>query len=580
VLSVSADPLSPERGTYRFTQQMLRQVAYDTLSRRDRKARHLQAAAHLRTAFPGDGEEVTDIIAHHYLDALNAMPEAPDAGLIGEQAIAALVRAAERADRTGAPALAAANYAAAAQLTPADTANEQLTAAALWEHAADAALTSAEFATAVQHADRARGCFLQPGDYRAAARAQAIAGQALRRWGHHAQAREQLTAAVEVLRADPDTDTVRALEELAALEMYAGSPDADRLTSEALALSQALGTGTGQLTGLFTTRGVYHGMSGRHPQAVAYFREAARLAAQVGDNVRLGVVLLNLSEALAFTDPAAAADAAGTAAGHLRRAGARDHLSFAITNLAHVLLLLGDWDTAERELSQAVDSGELAGIDYLPCYLGWLAALRGDADTAETMLGGLRDLQASEDPQDKAKISIAEAFTAAARRQPGEALRRARDTLSHVGALGISHEGPCWAWPLAARAAHDLGDTTATGELLALLDSYQPGYLAPMLRAERDLTRARLADHRGDPDAAASFAAAIAGVREHGTPYHLAHGLLDHAQQLSRRGDADAAAAAAGEARDIARRLCCQPLLDRAEVISADPGLMRLAPSQ
>ena len=37
VLSVSADPLSPERGSYQFAQEMLRQVAYDTLSRRDRK---------------------------------------------------------------------------------------------------------------------------------------------------------------------------------------------------------------------------------------------------------------------------------------------------------------------------------------------------------------------------------------------------------------------------------------------------------------------------------------------------------------------------------------------------------------
>src|SRR5262249_59274104 len=111
------------------------------------------------------------------------------------------------------------------------------------------------------------------------------------------------------------------------------------------------------------------------------------------------------------------------------------------------------------------------GIDYPPCYRGWLAALRGDADPAETMLGALRDLQASEDPQDKAKISIAEAFTAAARRQSGGALRHARDTLSHVDALGITHECLCWAWPLAARTAHDLGDTTAIGELLALLDS-------------------------------------------------------------------------------------------------------------
>ena len=50
---------------------------------------------------------------------------------------------------------------------------------------------------------------------------------------------------------------MRALEQLGALEVFAGSPDADRLTTEALTLGQALDVGTGQLAGLFTTRGIY-----------------------------------------------------------------------------------------------------------------------------------------------------------------------------------------------------------------------------------------------------------------------------------------------------------------------------------
>jgi predicted ATPase len=116
VLSVSADPLSPERGSYRFAQQMLRQGAYHTLSRRDRKTRHLAVAVHLRAAFAGDGEEVTDVIARHHLDALDAVPGDPDTGQIRALGAATLVRAAQRATRTGSPALAAANYAAAAEL--------------------------------------------------------------------------------------------------------------------------------------------------------------------------------------------------------------------------------------------------------------------------------------------------------------------------------------------------------------------------------------------------------------------------------------------------------------------------------
>ena len=222
VLAISADPLSPERGSYQFTQQMLRQVAYDTLSRRDRRTRHLKVAAHLRAAFPGDGEEVTDVIASHYLDALHAIPDDPDTGQIRGHAITALTRAAERAERTGAPARAATAYATAAHLTQTGHPGKQQGAAALWEHAADAAASSADYAAATQHASCARELYFQAGHVRAAARAQATAGSALRLGGRHAEAREQLTAAVDVLRTDPDVDTVRALGRLAMLEVMAG----------------------------------------------------------------------------------------------------------------------------------------------------------------------------------------------------------------------------------------------------------------------------------------------------------------------------------------------------------------------
>jgi predicted ATPase len=575
VLSVSADPLSPEQGSYRFAQNMLRQVAYDTLSRRDRKARHLKVAAHLSAAFPGDGEEVSDVIARHYLDALDAVPGDADAGEIRGQAIAALIRAAERAGRTGAPALAATSYATSAQLTQADTGGGQQTAAAaLWEHAAGASLANADWAAAVEYADYAGDLYQQCGEFRAAARAQAIAGRALRLRRRHVQAREQLTAAVAVLRADPDTDTVQALGELARLEVFAGSPGADALSAEALTLGQALAVDDGTLADLFTTRGNCHNHAERRPQAASYFREAARLATQAGEGARLGIALLNLADAINGTDPAAGAEAARDAARHSRQAGDRDHLALAVVNLAQAVLMTGDWDVAEAELAQAINADGLAGREVLASYQAWLAALRGDAPAAQAALAGLTDLPASEDPQDKANIAVAEAFTAAACRQPAAALRHARAALDQAGVLGISHEYSRWAWPLAARAAHDVADTaTATG-LLAMLDGYQPGQLAPMLHAERDLARARLTASVGGPAADAAFTAAIAGLRRHSTPYHLAHGLLDQAEHLLRRDDNEAAVAAIVEARDIARRLRCQPLGDRAaDLLPAEPRI-------
>jgi tetratricopeptide (TPR) repeat protein len=575
VLSVSADPLSPERGSYRFSQQMLRQVAYDTLSRRDRKARHLKVAVHLHAAFPGDGEEVTDVIARHYLDALEAVPGDPDASQIRAQAISALIRAGERAERTGSPARAAASYSAAAELRLADPASGaeaaagQPSAGVLWERAAEAAETNSDWARAIELAGRAHGYHLADGHARSAARARAIAGRALSYWGRLAEAREQLTAAVEVLRADPDIDTVRGLRSLASVEAAAGSAVADGLSTEALTLGQALGVGDRELSELLRARGYYLTKTNRRSEAAAYYRESARLADQAGDSRNLGTALLNLADIVVATDPRTAAETARAAAGHLRRAGNRSALAVTIGNLAEALMMLGDWDTAEAELAQAADSDALGDDEFLTSSRAWLAALRGDVPAAQAALAGLTDLRASEDSQDTGMVSLVEGFTAAARLQPQAALRHARTALADIGTLGISHDCVRWTWPLAARAAHELRDTATTGELLALLAASPPGYLPPMLRAERDLTLARLAAADHDPSATPTFATAINSLRELSTPYHLAHGLLDQAQHLLSLPDPDpdpdaAAAAAVDEARTIATRLRCQPLLDRA----------------
>ena len=53
VFSVQADPRSPERGQYSFLQDLLKRVAYDTLAKAERKARHLAAAAHLVAGIRG-----------------------------------------------------------------------------------------------------------------------------------------------------------------------------------------------------------------------------------------------------------------------------------------------------------------------------------------------------------------------------------------------------------------------------------------------------------------------------------------------------------------------------------------------
>jgi len=89
------------------------------------------------------------------------------------------------------------------------------------------------------------------------------------------------------------------------------------------------------------------------------------------------------------------------------------------------------------------------------------------------------------------------------------------------------------------------------------------GRWRPLLRRLR-----RPRGGNGDTAAAASFTGAIISLREQSTPYHLAHGLLDQAGYLLAAGDVEAATAAIEEARDIAERLRCQPLLDRAAALT------------
>src|SRR5436190_2448370 len=97
VFAFDDSELSPERGQYKFLQALLRTIAYRTLSRRDRKARHLAAARHLEQAAGSEAGEIAEVLATHYLDAARADPDAADAPKIREAALKTLAEAGRRA---------------------------------------------------------------------------------------------------------------------------------------------------------------------------------------------------------------------------------------------------------------------------------------------------------------------------------------------------------------------------------------------------------------------------------------------------------------------------------------------------
>ncbi len=101
ILTVDLDPRSSERGQLRFVQALLRGVSYDSLSRRDRKARHLAVVDHL-AGLP-EAEAISGVLVEHVLDAAAAVPDDPDVPALRDRAVALLEQAARHAADVGAP---------------------------------------------------------------------------------------------------------------------------------------------------------------------------------------------------------------------------------------------------------------------------------------------------------------------------------------------------------------------------------------------------------------------------------------------------------------------------------------------
>ena len=390
---------------------------------------------------------------------------------------------------------------------------------------------------------------------------------ALGRAGRGAEGRKEVAAALEVLREGPDVDTVEALVNASVLHTLTRGDlaEAQRLTTEALALAQALDTGLGSQARLFIAKGHAASWTNRVIEAESAYQTAVRLAERAGDLGNLALAQLNLSDCLAPVDPRGAAEAARSAATHARRTGTADLLAYALGNLSIALVEVGEWDEALAVLSSFGEGGSLAHPALQRC-AGVVAGLRGDADGAASAVLALSSVTVGDDIQALAGLGLLRALAAAAAGDEREALTRSAEVLTYRDELAIRHETERWAWPVAARAARTLGDTDTAHRLVSMLDSYPIGHLPPILRAQRKLVAALLAAV-GEPAAATAAAPAVRDavgtLREVGNPYHLAHGLIDLAEVLARAGEGGVDAALA-EARAIGAQLRCPPLLERA----------------
>jgi class 3 adenylate cyclase/tetratricopeptide (TPR) repeat protein len=560
VLGVQADPRSPEHGQYGFLQDLVRRVAYDTLSRRERRARHLAAAEQIGSSY-GSEEEAVEVIASHYVAAYEAAPDADDSARIKEKARETLVRAGEHAASLAASAEARRYYERAAELTedPVERAGLLVEAGTMAgrAHGAEGAKPLLEAALAL---------YDEAGDTHGAARASMRVGRFLLFTDDREEALALLERAYEVISTEePGQDLADLASALARVYWYSGQIDLAAERAElSLDIAETLVVPTSLVSALLAKAFVAYSRA-HDAESFALLKHALEVSLEhdLFDQASRCYFLLSdrsfrhdrYREALAYLDNSLAL---------ARRVGDRPYEWGVLAERCYPLLMLGEWDeviaTREGFTQEQIDAGGVvlsmlqAGIEVY--------AHRGELDEARMLLSQFARLERSTDLQDRAAHLGA---VAALRRMEGrleEALAAGLATLELVPTLGERQQDVKHAIVDALEAALGLGDDAHADQLFAFVDAIPPAKRSTYLGAHVQRIRARLAQDEGGFDAAGSR------FRELGSPFPLAVTLLDRAEAL---GDEEARA----EAVEIFERLRATPWLERAS--SARRGAEALA---
>ena len=206
VLAVRADPRSPERGQYGFLQDLVRQVAYETLSRRDRKDLHLKVAAYMEMAFGTEQDEIVEVLASHYLEAYREVPDSDDSAAIKERARRMLTRAGERAASLGAAEEAQGYFERAI-----DLAASALERADLEDRAGVMAWRRGLVHSANERFESARAAFVEAGEQRRAAGVEVHLADIAVAQGQLKAGAARLRAAYEVISYTEPDETIATL---------------------------------------------------------------------------------------------------------------------------------------------------------------------------------------------------------------------------------------------------------------------------------------------------------------------------------------------------------------------------------
>jgi class 3 adenylate cyclase/tetratricopeptide (TPR) repeat protein len=580
VLGFQSDPRSPERGQYGFLQDLVKRVAYETLSRRDRKALHLAAARYLEGSWTGEQEDVVEIVAHHYTQAYQAAPDAPDATELRTSARNALIRAGERAASLAANEEAQGYFDRALEL--ADDPADQATIA---ERAGEMAAAAARKDAARERFDRAIERFNAAGLSHAAARVSAKLAELL--WLQFIridEAVELMESSLAVLAGDePDQDVAALMAQAGRLHYFRGELDeAGRWTDSALVAAEAQ-LYPWVLSQALNTKSLILRARGRSEEARALLRHALYLAEEHDIPDALSRALFNLADELANRDEFQQALELDLRNRELARLiGDQTAIGMAQIHLVFDYMGLGRWD-AVMELLAAVplpeDAPEQEPVVVF-MHSGAINVLvnRGELDEAERVLRALERLADPSDFQDRLFRHMARSIIHKARGRLEEALSEAEESLLTKEGLGFR----AMAFPLTHTidVAIDLGREERAEELLGWAESAAPSEVSHFLRAQVSRLRGRLAARAGHhEEAEGKFKAAQASFQDRANAFWIAVTALQRAEALLAAGRSSEAEPLLEEARDLFVGLSAAPWIDRVDHARRADSPVRVVPA-
>ena len=551
VLERQADPRSPERGQFAFVQALIREVAYNTLARADRRARHLAAARYFESL---GGEELAGALAAQYLAAYRSSPDGAEADALATQARLALRAAGERAAALGSPRQAIAFFQQTLEITA-----QPVDQSELLERIGSLAGPAGLDELAEVSLDRAISLRRTLGHRPAMARATYLLGRSRLDTGHPAGALEILEPAEAEFRDLADDPAVIALGGQLARAYALLDQRAAALTACDRVLAAAEHTELVEvLADTLVTRGTVLMNAFRYREGIGTLRLGIAIAEEAGLSVTALRGANNLAAITSETDPRAALQAIRGGLTLARRLGSVLMEGSLATQYGFAAYRTGDWESADGLISQLLSDDLLPDIPRARLIQGSMAYQLAQGRDITSELDELR----AKWPRDGGPVGESGLQDTAA----VEAWFDGRLADARTSALASNAMAP---FPsivvLAARCAIGLGDLAAARSDLATFESQ--GAHGPVLAADRSLLRGGIAALSGEADEAVrAYRDALGAYRALGLRWDVALCALDMIEMLP---DEAEARDAADDARVVMEELGAVPFLARIDAALA-----------